>query len=422
MTSCGGTGPDACVQDPSARVGATDGAVDSPIGVRAAAGFETALERWQPAHRVEPAATWTARYPIDDSDTVFAAVPGARVTEVSCGSAAGDLLPQADGRTGPDGTFTIGCPATHPSARGVVVLEGEYASVSVGTTGTQRAAFSSVEDPVFPRGAGRAFAATGFVAPRAAARFGQLRSPVRIVVGAPGVARSAGRYDPEQDRIELGDLALESLDGEAAFFRMAHEYGHAYHWAAIEPWASYRCVGGTQAFQVPNSLSCAFVEGFAHFFAAWIGGERLDNDEASANAASDRVLEENLYRTFKIDGARTPGVVAAFLYDLADDADSPDGPGNTANGDEAFDAFAVPGQEIARLMRQCRLLPVQSGCPAITALDGIDQFVYCAEGTAGPGVGVRWRLYQTVEDGGGPGAWKPAQLRPLWQRDLYPGE
>ena len=129
------------------------------------------------------------------------------------------------------------------------------------------------------------------------------------------------------------------------------------------------------------------------------------------------MLEENLYRGRLSDGARTPGVVAALLYDLADGADSPDGPGNTANGDD--DPISVSGADLVSLIRGCRLVP-PSGCPVVDRLDGVDQLIACAEGVpAASRAGVRWRSYRTVESPVAPIGGDRAALRSLWLRDLY---
>ncbi len=382
--------------------------------------FERVASPAGPAGSSANVVSGRATYPVDDAATTFAAVAGALVSDIQCRGADQSTVSLPDTTTGADGGFVLTCPDTHPAATGTVSLTGEFASVAMGAGPVVNQSFDLAGNVVFPRGPGRTFATMAYIGPIARQRFGVSRPAIRIALDVADVAGVGGRYRASDDRIDFGPARLGGSEAEQEFFLIAHEYGHAFHYVAIEPWASYRCEGGIHAFRVANTLSCAFVEGFAHFFAAWIGGGRLDFDEADVNFASDRVIEENLYRSFNADGARTPGMVAAFLYDVADDAGSPDGPGNVADGDELFDPVSVPGTEIARLIRQCQLTSSQARCPVATALDGIDQFIYCAEAAAGPGLGRRWRSYQAIDNGGRPDLWNPAAFRLLWGRDLFP--
>ncbi len=319
-----------------------------------------------------------------------------------------------------NGALTFPCPPSHPRVSGRAELASAFVSIIDGSGHPASLAFdlpAADGDLEFSVAAGRAYNAINYGGPIAALRFGVTRSPVGVQLDAPGLPALGARYAPDHDRIEATSAAIDSYPFEEAFFKVLHEYGHAFHYVAIEPWGSYTCRNGTHAFETENSLSCAFVEGFAHFFAAWIGGSRLDSDEALPNAASDRVLEENLYRGRLSDGARTPGVVAALLYDLADGADSPDGPGNTANGDD--DPISVGGADLVSVIRGCRLVP-PSGCPVVDRLDGADQLIACAEGDpAASAAGRRWRSYQAVESSSAPIGGDRAALRSLWLRDLY---
>jgi hypothetical protein len=364
-----------------------------------------------------------AVYVVNESGSL-AVLPGALVTGIVCLGASGDSTVLADQRTADDGTFEIDCPPAEPRARGRVELSGDFVIVADSVGRPTGVAFDAESGPShdvsFGLAEARTFLGIEYVGPIARDQFGATRPPVTVRFDPPGLHAYQSRYDADSDHIELWRASFVGFYAEEDFFRVAHEYGHAFHYVAIEPWGSYRCLNDTHAFHIENTLSCAFVEGFAHFFAAWIGGDRLDSDEALPNSASDRVLEENLYRTYQGDGSRQPGVVAAFLYDLADDASSPDGPGNTANGDEPVDHTAIPGTEIARLMRECRLV-APPACPSVDRLDGIDQFIYCAEGSLdAASLGRSWRRYEQVDPGGPqPSLWDPVQVRTLWQHDLY---
>src|SRR5262245_51308304 len=90
---------------------------------------------------------------------------------------------------------------------------------------------------------------------------------------------------------------------------LLHEYGHAYHWKAIGgPRIDSQDPGCTiHNFTTTETLQCAFSEGFADFFAAWVGGGRLRNS-ADAIHASDYAIELNPYRTIG-NGALNEGAV-----------------------------------------------------------------------------------------------------------------
>src|SRR5206468_1056515 len=152
--------------------------------------------------------------------------------------------------------------------------------------------------------------------------------------------------------------------GSFGIFTAAHEYGHAYHNRAIEDWRTYSCTGDQHTWTETDNLSCAFVEGFADFFAMWLEGDRL----VTAPFGADCGLESNLDscpsggRTNPPpngDGVRVEAAVAAFLYDLVDGDTELDDAMNAAGPPEAFDDATYPASWLADVIQYCKVTMVQ---------------------------------------------------------------
>ncbi len=211
--------------------------------------------------------------------------------------------------------------------------------------------------------------------------------------------------------------------GEDGIFVTMHEYGHAYHHRAIEALpSSYSCNPSGHYYDVPHNLSCAFVEGFADFFSAWLLSSRLTNSYYS----------DNIFETKRFSGTRgveTEGAAAGFFYDLADGAGDPDAANNTVF-EEWFDDAVYPGSFIANIMANCAPWTRTStgGYTYTYTLDGMDQVVYCIEGnvnaeTVGPLYGSGWR---TQWDGVSwsptfsyPTGYNATTVRRLWLYNFY---
>jgi hypothetical protein len=158
------------------------------------------------------------------------------------------------------------------------------------------------------------------------------------------------------------------------------------------------------------------VEGFADFFSGWVGGHKLTQGW-NGGFLTDNALEENPWRSIG-DGSRIEGPIAGFFYDLVDGADEPDGTTNAADGEEAFDGATYPGSYVADLLRTCQL----TNPPAyLSELDGIDQFVYCAEQSLeARTLGTNWRTYTSFSEGATePVTWSRDMIRKLWRYNLY---
>ncbi|HEX7239992.1 MAG TPA: hypothetical protein VF263_06975 [Longimicrobiaceae bacterium] len=212
--------------------------------------------------------------------------------------------------------------------------------------------------------------------------------------------------------------------GEDGIFVTMHEYGHGFHWRAIEPWPNtYGCDPNGHNPAVPWSRACAFVEGFADFFSSWILANRL----TSAYGYSDYNWETRSYAG--TDGLITEGAAAGFFYDLVDGSGDLDAYGNTTAYEETFDNAVYPGSFIANIIANCSPYTTTStGYLYANPLDGLDQVVYCVEGHVnaeimGPTYGSNWR---TQWDGV---SWSPSfsyptgfsgtTVRTLWKWNFY---
>ena len=164
--------------------------------------------------------------------------------------------------------------------------------------------------------------------------------------------------------------------------------------------------------QKQNTAPCAFAEGFADFFSAWI-----DNARQGSYAYSDYGFERTNWGT--ADGKFDEGRVAGFLYNVVDDGTELDGVSNTAVGDD--DSMHLAASWLAQLMRNCSL---RDPSTTITKLSSIDQLVYCMEGDmsalSDPTQPGSWTYYSSVTPNTAtPAGWDKNKLRALWHCNLY---
>lgn len=211
---------------------------------------------------------------------------------------------------------------------------------------------------------------------------------------------------------------------EDGIFVTMHEYGHSFHHKAIEALpTSYGCDPNGHAYDVPYNLSCAFVEGFADFFSAWLLSSRLTN-----SYYSDWIFET--YPFYNSLGLLTEGAAAGFFYDLVDGVGDYDANANNAAYEESFDNAVYPGTFIANIIANCApYTRTSTGSYTYTyTLDGMDQVVYCIEGNVnaeviGPTYGGGWRTqYDGVAWGptfSYPAGYSGTTVRKLWTWNFY---
>lgn len=322
-------------------------------------------------------------------------------------------------RTASDGTFTINCETAYYN--GYARLRNIYADVYGRDRQDVTAVFGEYD------GAGQIVSAPNHYAAHvfhlltryvaiAEQRFGHRRSTAMTVYVADDTTYAIN-YNQTQDIIRQNRTRVFSEDGT---FVTIHEYGHAYQWRAIEAPASYYCsASGEHRWTVPYTLSCGWVEGFASFFAVWVAGDALRNTYYSDHTVETQINPGTTTRYYQYgSGVLMEPAVAGFFYDLVDGTTSPDGPANETGTDD--DAATYPGTFLATVMRSCT---VTSGTTTISALDGIDQFIYCLEGnTTAYSLGYsNWRSYGSVNRGTTtlPTGYSTATVRAIWRKNLY---
>lgn len=220
------------------------------------------------------------------------------------------------------------------------------------------------------------------------------------------------RYAPADDRIYL---YKDQVFGQYGKFLAAHEFAHALHYKAIEPWPStVACPYEQRSIDDVTDLDCAFVEGFATFAAVWIAGTDLSGSNQDPES-----FERNMWLLpgytdgggSARDGSLIEGAVAALLIDMVDGEYTSDG----VAGDD--DTVEWPGSYVADLIKWC----TPDGY--ISNIDGIDQFIYCAENDVNARLEnpfLSWRVYSSApESVTEPSTWTPARVRALWRWNLY---
>lgn len=178
-------------------------------------------------------------------------------------------------------------------------------------------------------------------------------------------------------------------------------------------------------------MTCAWLEGWADFFAVYLFGGELDG----TTLYSDVYFEENWFYSHDqfgglrqcigqpltnpvCDGSTIEGAVAAFLYDLVDDASSPD-----HNPGVDDDQLTLNPSYVAAVVKTCRTRVLASWL--WKSPDGIDDAIYCLETTIDPTVSseyFRTRPLPPVaisESAIEPPGWSATAIRFQWLWSLY---
>lgn len=226
------------------------------------------------------------------------------------------------------------------------------------------------------------------------------------------------------DRIELvADGAVNDVWFDFGRFTQSHEYGHAVHHIALGGISSFQGCPSPHNLNGAYSIGCAYREGFANFHAAIV--------EPALSQYRDSIQGNRYYPALEVlspaeapeDGSAIEGAVASFLWDLLD-----------ADGGESADAITVPGSYIGDLVADCHVR-----APEATArhANGIDDLVYCMEGSIDPDVVFHdyyFRTRQTVSlfdeanrppveitsAPARPGDVTTQEIRTLWELTLHP--
>ena len=234
--------------------------------------------------------------------------------------------------------------------------------------------------------------------------FRRSRGQIKYVVT---LGASGSRYESGSDLIYIGNY----WNGYGRF-TTPHEYHHAFHYTAIDPWRTYQCVDNDHGFYTYETTSCAYIEGFADFFSFWMQRNDTDPTKLFLNDG----IESN-----PNNGGNQPGIIvevffAATLWDLVDDASTPD----DYSGDD--DTMALTPSNVADIMLRCRLIN-----PNEYLISHTDQFVYCAEfgvmnaaWSLPAALQAFWGPYGSMSwDGGTPILPNFSAFRANWRKNFY---
>lgn len=367
------------------------------------------------------AGTFTYYIEYDNNDTGTKRPIGGTRVEIKCLDA--NFVQQSPQiyTTGADGSFSFTCP--YDWFDGKVRLYDIYSDVT-GPNNEVAAVDSFTESSLQRLTANNRYAAHVFVTlrqyvPLAEQKFGsryRSRLPVRVSPTDPAFGPDWGYGGADAVRTNY-----QGVFGERGRFTTMHEYGHAYHWGAIEPWVNGGC-GGPHYIEYASNLGCAFVEGFADFFAVWVAGSAL-----TTGSGSDYGIET---QTFYLNGEGlfTEGSVAGFLYDLVDGSADRDNATNTGATEETWDTAVYPGSLIADMIQHCRPYTSSTTTSGTTFtytdnLSGADQLVYCLEGNVGAETtNANWRTTWAAVSRPNitlPTGYSTTLVRTLWKRNLY---
>lgn len=243
----------------------------------------------------------------------------------------------------------------------------------------------------------------------AAALFGRTRGQISYrVSNGPAFPTN---YTTGQDVIRIGPNSAWGRNGVVI---VVHEYGHAFHYVAIDPWVanSFSCQSPYHVPNLPYTTSCAYVEGFADFFAARVINE-VDGVQSFGDGLNQSILEQNDARSAG-NGLLIEATMAALFLDLVDDASAIDG----LLADD--DTLHMSLYDLTQIMRTCRMTT-----PSTALLTHSDQFVYCAAGSVSernfaPSFSINfWGVYSGHSYDTYTILPTQSAFRALWRKNLY---
>ena len=362
----------------------------------------------------DPVMTGVLTYTSSDSATFGQqiVIPGASI-QGYCKVGSTNVYYYSTG-TNSAGQFSIACPAGSTSYGGVAKLESPAARIAYGFLNLwldfPLDIDANVTDTisVIPE-MGAVYRYHQIYNLQATTEFLRTRGQMKYVVN-PG-SNAASKYDTGSDWIQINAGAYWDAFGH---FATPHEFGHAFHYTAIDRWrsSSYSCVDNDHGFHTFETTSCAYVEGFADFFAFWM----LRNESPTYQFWTNGSIEFNSNPATPPVGIMVEFYFAATLWDMVDDASMSDGIG----GDD--DGVAITPRDIADIMLKCRLIS-----PNEYLISHTDQFVYCAEyGVNNAAFSLPtthrqfWGAYGSMTwDGGAPVLPNLTAFRNLWRLNFY---
>lgn len=338
------------------------------------------------------------------------------------------------------GNFTIPGLEDH-SFEGFVVLDG--LSAQVGVAGIPHATPISLSAQCAGSGyhiltsnrEARVWSSLLPTISRAFSEFQRIRPKIKVdIVNPPSPTQAGNVYSPLLDRITID---TNSVWGPFGHFIVAHEYGHAFHWAALGGYPTFGDCGssGGRYLSGAYSLQCGLKEGFADFFAAFVLQDSIvgfyENAFENAhigpfqpfyNLAPGYWCEGQSSDSCAIlnqitDGARNETAVAGFLYDIADDAST----NNGAPGVDDDPILGLGAKWIGDVIATCEVL--EGG--QWVRNNGIDHLTYCFERTLGgyQSAGYFPTRVTPAQDwrttAATPSGWSARQIKSTWQMNLY---
>lgn len=310
-------------------------------------------------------------FPVTGVATYFSAdsgqrqsIPGASIVG-SCKTSSGSQVNVASTTADANGQFLVLCNSGSAYWEGRIVLTSMTANV-LGSNGSAVSSnglafpYSNITLSVNNDGAARVFLLHERYNLSASTRFQRSRAAVTFHVYTSTVATN---YNTSTDRIQIGSDRVWDANGPHV---VTHEYGHAFHYVAIDPFfSSSQCPPIHFEHLAYNSM-CSYTEGFANFFSAWM---RNIDPPFTPGPLTQFNLEVNNYRLDQsINGLLVEARMAAIFLDMVDNAMDNDG----ISGDD--DPMSMSGSQLADIILRCRLWN-----PNTYRLGHSDQFIYCAE-------------------------------------------
>jgi len=377
----------------------------------------------------------------DSTSGPLTGVPGAKVQATCLGGMPNPTYVVT--LTGLGGAFSVNCPAGYQYVSASVLLENSYVNALGEEAAFAGAFFVSFGGPPLQLQAANDYAARVFLdlaqyVPVVFTKFGYTKGQVAAWVSASNPAYGINWCSPAFFNCPGTDLirsnfqrVFQQADDRVKWdglFVTLHEYGHSYHWYAVENWAfdAGDCGSSGHGFEQATPLGCAFPEGIAFWISMVAVGSTVDHSPYGGDWGLELNLN-NYPAGFPTnpppppdnDGVRVEAAVAAFLYDVIDNGTELDGPNNeTGTAEPHLDNLAASPNGVLKRLRYCRI----NG--SVTKLSGLDQFVYCLEGNTtayqqASYLSPAWRLYSTISFEQSVPPINSAMVRAAWEYNLY---
>jgi hypothetical protein len=227
--------------------------------------------------------TVTGTFSYNNWDTpagTLTGVPGAKVSATCSGGLPNPTYVTV--LTGAGGTFSVTCPAGYQYVSGSVLLENNYVN-ALGENGAFAGAFFfSSGGPPLQLEAANDYATRVFLdltqyVPIVFSKFGYTKGQVAAFVSDANDKYGINWCSPaflgcpatDLIRTNFTRVFQEQSDNVKwdGLHTTVHEYGHSYHWYAVENWSFAGGACGQHGFTQKTNLGCAFTEGIATWIA-----------------------------------------------------------------------------------------------------------------------------------------------------------